>query len=674
MWNFGYEGGPWGNMQIKPKIALVQNCLELISPDSDQYNLYFEGHPETLFTENETNNEKLYHQPNESPYVKDAFHRYLIQKETTAVNPAKTGTKAALVYSQNLKPSASFTVRFRLSNRAITEPFADFEKIFEKRQNEAEAFYASLQSPGLSEDQKNIQRQAFAGLLWSKQLYYFDFEQWEKGDTGPKSIPAHRTVSKNKGWNHLINFDVISMPDKWEYPWYASWDLAFHCIALALIDPDFAKRQLTLMTREWYMHPNGQIPAYEWNLGEVNPPTLAWAAWRVYKIDGKLCGTLDRAFLKGIFHKLLINFTWWVNRKDRDGNNVFQGGFLGLDNISLFDRSSPLFHGRIDQADATAWMSFYCIIMMKIALELAIENPIYQDSATKFFEHFLRIASAMHDCGRRGHSLWDSEDGFFYDALHLKNHTILPLKIRSLVGLLPLFAVETIEPDLLKKMPTFKARMEWFISQRPDYTHTMACIETPGIGRRRLLSLLTKDQLKSVLHYLLDEKEFLSPFGIRSLSKYYADHPYMLHIEGQEYKIDYQPGNSESRLFGGNSNWRGPIWIPINFLIIESLQKFHYYYGDDLLVDFPTGSGNKMNLKQVATELAKRLIKLFTLDEKGQRPIYGPNKYFESDPNWKDLILFHEYFHGDTGYGLGASHQTGWTALIAKLLQQSGGA
>lgn len=677
-WGFGYLGGPWGDMQKKPQLKLgpkLKNAtsIELVSPDSETYYLYAQDSPEILFTENETNLAKLYNQPNETPYVKDAFHRYIVGKELDAVNPQQVGTKAALVYNKQLKPKEVFSVQLRLTNRRKQSPFKSFSKIFEQRKKEADLFYESIHKPSLSADQKNIERQAFAGLLWSKQLYYFDFEQWKEGDTGPNSIHIQRKVFKNRGWDHLINFDLLSMPDKWEYPWFASWDLAFHCIPFVLIDPQFAKRQLSLMTREWYMHPNGQLPAYEWNFNDVNPPIMAWAVWRIYKIDAKLTGKPDRSFLEGLFHKLLLNFTWWVNRKDRDGNNIFQGGFLGLDNISLFDRSSSTFQGKIDQADGTAWMSFFCITLMKIALELAIEDPVYQDSATKLFEHFLRISSALHNCGKKGFSLWHQEDGFFYDALHTSDGKIIPLKIRSLVGLLPLFAVETIEPELLEKMPVFRSRLEWFISRRPNYTHTMACVETPGIGKRRLLSLLRKEQLISVLSYLLDEKEFLSEFGIRSLSKYYKDHPYQLNVEGQNYLLNYQPGNSESKIYGGNSNWRGPIWLPINFLIIESLQKFHHYYGEDLKVEFPTGSGKLLGLAAVAKELSIRLIKLFTQDKDGKRPIFEKSSPFNQDPYWQNLILFYEFFHGDSGHGLGASHQTGWTALIAKLLQQSGG-
>lgn len=637
------------------------------------YYLYSENAQELLFTENETNHEKLFNSPNRTLYVKDAFHRYIVNKETGAINPNQTGTKSAVLYKTSIPAGKSAVFRLRLSKETFKEPFKNFETIIQRRHKDADDFYDSIQPSNLNADEKRIQRQAFAGLLWSKQLYYYDIEQWLEGDKAYLPPPESRKYGKNAKWEHLFNFDVISMPDKWEYPWYASWDLAFHCIALALVDADFAKRQLILMTREWYMHPNGQLPAYEWNLGDVNPPVHAWASWRVYQIDAKMTGKPDREFLEGIFNKLMLNFTWWVNRKDSEGNNVFQGGFLGMDNISIFDRSSPLpTGGHIDQSDGTAWMGFYCILMMKISLELAKEEPVYQDTATKFFEHFMRIATAMVRRGGREVSLWDEKDGFFYDHLHLPNDEIIPLRVRSLLGLLPLFAIETLDDELLKSMPIFKQRMEWFTSKRPNYTTTMSCVDDPGMGARRIMAILTRDHLVSVLHYMLDENEFLSPYGIRSLSKYHLEHPYMLTAAGQEFMINYQPGESLSWLYGGNSNWRGPIWFPINYLIIESLQKFHRYYGDTLKVEFPTGSGHLMNLDEVATELSKRLERLFLRDESGKRPIYGSNKTFQDDPYWRDLILFHEYFHGDNGTGLGASHQTGWTALIAKLIQQSG--
>lgn len=673
-WSWGYPQGPMGDVVGKPTLFETKekdrNFVEIRHPNLPPYYLFTEKKSEWIFTENETNFKALYQQPNTSPYVKDAFHRFIINKETEAVNPKHTGTKTAALFYSLIKPQETFTVQLRLTTNKNKNSFEEFDSIFAQRKLEADEFYGCFYKPCHTEEEVMIQRQAFAGLLWSKQLYYYDIEQWIDGD--PAYPPVQRNHPRNKGWVHLVNFDVISMPDKWEYPWYASWDLAFHCISYILIDPDFTKRQLTLMTREWYMHPNGQLPAYEWDFKDVNPPVLAWAIWRVYKIDSKRTGKPDRNFLEGLYHKLLLNFTWWVNQKDSQGYNVFQGGFLGLDNISIFDRSVlPFMEGRVDQADGTAWMSFYCIIMMKIAVELARDEPIYQDSATKFFEHFLRIASAMVNPERKGYSLWCNQDGFFYDALHVKGREVIPLRIRSLVGLLPLFAVETIELSHLEALPIFKERMDWFTSQRPNYTHTMACVDDPGQGKRRLLSIMTRDRLIRVLGYLLDENEFLSEYGIRSLSKHHKDHPYILKLDDQNYEIEYQPGESVYRyISGGNSNWRGPVWLPINFLIIESLQKFHHYYGDTLKVEFPTRSGNWLNLMDVSNEISKRIRKLFLKQEDGTRPIYRKESVFNRDPDWSDLVLYHEYFNGDTGEGLGASHQTGWTALVAKLLQQ----
>jgi hypothetical protein len=482
--------------------------------------------------------------------------------------------------------------------------------------------------------------------------------------------PASRMSGRNNQWKHVTNFDIISMPDKWEYPWYAAWDLAFHAIPLAIIDPDFAKRQLILMTREWYMHPNGQLPAYEWALGDVNPPVHAWAAWQVYTVDAKQSGTPDRAFLERIFQKLLLNFTWWTNRKDADGNNIFQGGFLGLDNISVFDRSSHLpTGGHIDQSDGTAWMAFYSLVMLKISLELAKENAIYQDLASKFYEHFLGIANAMTNCGGQGHCLWHDEDAFFYDALHLPDDTILPLKVRSLVGLIPLLAIETLEPEVSTTMPDFYRRMQWFTKQRPYLSGNMASIEAEGMGKRHIASILTRERLQQVLHYLLDPEEFLSEYGIRSLSKFHQKNPYQFSFGDRVFSIQYQPAESESELFGGNSNWRGPIWFPINYLIIESLKKFYDFYGDDLLVECPVGSGQYKNLNDVALDLSKRLLRIFEKDNNGIRPVYNGTTGVKADPNGNLYPLFFEYFHGDTGAGLGASHQTGWTGLIGKLIQ-----
>jgi hypothetical protein len=516
-------------------------------------------------------------------------------------------------------------------------------------------------------------RQGFAGMLWSKQFYHYVIKDWLRGDPDNPCPPEERRKGRNHQWTHLYNADVISMPDKWEYPWYAAWDLAFHCIPLALVDPDFAKEQLTLMLREWYMHPNGQIPAYEWALADVNPPVHAWAAWRVYKIDKKRTGRGDREFLKRIFHKLMLNFTWWVNRKDAEGMNIFQGGFLGLDNIGVFDRSAPLpTGGYLEQSDGTSWMAMYTLNLLAIALELAKEEPCYEDMASKFWEHFVYIAHAMSHRGRNCIGLWDQEDGFFYDVLKLPDGSEFPMKIRSMVGLIPLFAVETLEPEVLDRLPGFKRRLEWFIDNRPDLTENFACMRSEGMGERRLLSIANEAQLRRILKYMLDEREFLSPYGIRALSQFHRDSPYSLHVNGTEHRVDYEPGESTTGVFGGNSNWRGPIWFPLNFLLVESLQKFHHYLGNDFKVEFPTGSGNMKTLWDVAGELSRRMTNIFLRDEKGHRPVFGNLDKFQTDPHWRDLLLFHEYFHGDSGSGVGASHQTGWTGVVTKLMQQSG--
>ncbi len=679
-WSWGYPAGPMNDVPDRPLIWQIDGEANVVAAEASHpalgsYYFYAEGAADLLFTENETNTQRLFNWPNRTPYVKDAFHRYLLQGDRNAVNPDRQGTKTAALYRCSVEPGQAQVLRLRLSYVAHVAPLKEFDQVLAQRQAEADEFYAAIQKPNLSDEERSVQRQALAGMLWSKQFYYYDVEQWLNGDPGPLPPPASRHWGRNHDWEHLTNFDVLSMPDKWEYPWFAAWDLAFHCLPLVLVDSDFAKRQLELMTREWFMHPNGQLPAYEWAFGDVNPPVHAWATWRVYKIDAKQQGQADRAFLEGIFHKLLLNFTWWVNRKDADDNNIFQGGFLGLDNISIFDRSAILpTGGHIDQSDGTAWMGAYCLTMLKIALELARDNPVYQDIATKFFEHFLRIANAMINCGGKGYSLWDEEDGFFYDMLHLPDGTIFPLKVRSLVGLLPLFAVETVEPDWLDQMPDFERRLHWFVTNRPHLSGNMASVDVPGVGERRLFAILTRQQLVRVLARMLDENEFLSDYGIRSVSKYHQAHPYTLSVNGQTHTINYQPAESQSGLFGGNSNWRGPVWFPINYLIIESLQKFHHYYGDSLKVECPTGSGQLMTLGQVATELSKRLMRLFLRNPDGRRPCYGGLYQFQRDPHWRDLILFHEYFHGDNGAGLGASHQTGWTGLVAKLIQQSGGA
>jgi hypothetical protein len=636
--------------------------------------LYCEGSPELLFTENETNFQGLFGVENRAAYVKDGINDYVVNGARSAVNPENVGSKAAAHYRLTIESGASQVVRLRLANSALEgrATFADFNKIFALRQREADEFYSGIIPQDLSADAKNVMRQGFAGMLWSKQFYHYVVKDWLDGDPG-NPPPRERRHGRNREWAHLYNADVISMPDKWEYPWYAAWDLAFHCIPLAIVDPDFAKEQLTLMLREWYMHPNGQIPAYEWAVGDVNPPVHAWAAWRVYKIDKKRTGKGDREFLKRVFHKLMLNFTWWVNRKDAEGMNIFQGGFLGLDNIGVFDRSAPLpTGGYIEQSDGTSWMAMYTLNLLAIAMELAKEDPCYEDVASKFWEHFVYIAHATSHRGHDSMGLWNDEDGFFYDVLKLPDGSPLPMKIRSMVGLIPLFAVETLEPELLDRLPAFKRRLEWFIDNRPDLTCHLASMRTPGKGERRLLSIVNQEQLRRTLKYMLDEHEFLSPHGIRALSRFHQQNPYVLRVNGTEHRVDYEPGESATALFGGNSNWRGPVWFPVNFLLIESLQKFHHYFGESFKIEFPTGSGTMMTLADVAAELSRRLTNIFTPDAEGVRPLFGRSQKFQTDPHWRDLVLFHEYFHGDSGKGLGASHQTGWTGLVTKLLQQSG--
>jgi len=635
--------------------------------------LYCDGGPELLFTENDTNTQRLFNFTNGAQYFKDAFNEYIVHGNHEALNPEQKGTKAAANYKLTIAPSDTATIRLRLTDNQTQTAFADFDQIFTERIREADEFYQTVIPGHLSDDARLVMRQAFAGMLWSKQFYHYVIEQWLDGDPAEPKPPGERVNGRNHEWKHLYNADVISMPDKWEYPWYAAWDLAFHCVPLALVDSEFAKDQLLLMLREWYMHPNGQLPAYEWAFGDVNPPVHAWAAWRVYKIEKKRRGVGDTVFLKRVFHKLLLNFTWWVNRKDAEGMNIFQGGFLGLDNIGVFDRSAAVpTGGHIAQSDGTSWMAMYALNLMAIALELAREDPAYEDVASKFWEHFIYIAHAMNNRGDDEIRLWDEQDGFFYDVLHLPAGKPYPMKVRSMVGLIPLFAVETLEPELLDRLPDFKQRMQWFIDNRPDLTANVACMRTPGNAERRLLSIVDQDQLRSVLRVMLDENEFLSPYGIRAISRVHKEQPYVLHVDGMEHRVDYEPAESSTGLFGGNSNWRGPIWFPLNYLLIESLQKYHHYLGEDFKVECPVGSGQMMTLWEVAGEISKRLSRIFLKDADHHRPVFGPVEKFQSDPNWRDLIPFHEYFHGDTGSGLGASHQTGWTGLVAKLLQQSG--
>jgi hypothetical protein len=635
--------------------------------------LYADGVPELLFTQNESNAQRLWGTPNAGPYTKDGINDYVVAGDAQAVNPARVGTKMAALHRLTIAPGETVSVDLRLCDALRATPFGpDFEATLTSRRREADEFYATVIPSTLSDDARRVMRQAFAGLLWSKQFYHYDVRTWLAGDHAGAPPPPERRRGRNRDWGHLYNEDVISMPDTWEYPWYAAWDLAFHCVPLALVDPDFAKTQLLLFLREWYMHPNGQIPAYEWSFGDVNPPVHAWAALRVYKIEKRRHGTADRAFLEKVFQKLLLNFTWWVNRKDAEGRNVFQGGFLGLDNIGVFDRSAPLpGGGHLEQSDATSWMGMYCLNMLAIALELAKENRAYEEIASKFFEHFVYIAHAIHDLGDEGISLWDEEDGFYYDVLHTEREH-QTIKIRSLVGLIPLLAVEVLNDEVVDALPGFKRRMQWFIDNRPELADHIGQRSTPGGGGRRLLSIVTAEQLPRMLGYLLDEDEFLSPHGIRSVSRVHRDRPYVLHAGGMEHRVDYEPAESSSALFGGNSNWRGPVWFPVNYLLIEALQKLDYFHGESFTVECPTRSGQKLDLWCVAAELSRRLTRIFLRDADGRRPVYGGTEKFQRDPHWRDHVLFYEYFHGDNGAGLGASHQTGWTGLVAKLLQQSG--
>jgi len=636
---------------------------------------YWDGPAETLFTDNETNCRRVFGTENLEPYVKDGINDFIVNGEKAAVKPTGSGTKAALHYKSTVAAGSSFCIRMRLSDREMLQR-APIDKGFDdtvaQRKAEAEEFYRSVIPQTINGDRKNVMRQALAGLLWSKQYYHYEVERWLKGAPASPEPPPERWNGRNKDWLHLYNADVISMPDKWEYPWYASWDLAFHCIAMALVDADFAKEQLLLLLREWYMHPNGQLPAYEWALSDVNPPVHAWAAWRVYKLEKRRRGAGDRQFLERVFHKLLLNFTWWVNRKDAEGRNVFQGGFLGLDNVGVFDRSRPLpTGGYIEQSDGTSWMGMYCLNMLAMAGELARDNRAYEDVASKFFEHFIYICEAINNIAGEGIELWEPRDGFYYDVLHLPDGERIPMRVRSIVGLIPLLAVETLDPLVVDALPGFKRRMQWFIENRPEASEH---IETAGsdAGPRRFLSLVNRYRLKRVLRYMLDEEEFFSPYGIRALSRYHKDHPYTLRLNGTQHWVDYEPAESTSGLFGGNSNWRGPVWFPVNFMLIEALQRFHYFYGDAYKLECPTGSGKLANLWQVAGEIAQRLMRIFTRDCDGRRPLYGGTEKFQTDPHWRDLILFYEYFHGDNGAGIGASHQTGWTAIVAKLIQQYG--
>jgi hypothetical protein len=667
-WSWGLL---FGECTRKPSLAFVRDGLvEARHDELGDYQLAYEPAGPPLFTENETNAARLFGAPNAGPHVKDAFHDYLIQGRMDAVNPNRTGTKFAPCIALDVDAGGAQVIRLRLSAKteAPAEAFADFEAVFTQRKDEAEAFYASKVPAGVPEAGKAVVRQGYAGLLWSKQFYHYVVRGWLAGDPAQPPPDPARKQGRNREWLHLYNRDVISMPDKWEYPWFAAWDLAFHMIPMARVDPDFAKHQLGLFLREWYMHPNGQLPAYEFAFGDVNPPVHAWAAWRVYKMTGAR-GQRDRAFLESVFQKLLLNFTWWVNRKDLEGNNLFAGGFLGLDNIGVFDRSRPLpTGGYLQQADGTAWMGFYCLTMLSMALELAEADPVYEDMASKFFEHFVGIADAVNALGGTG--LWDEEDGFYYDQLKADGRQ-LPLRTRSLVGLMPLIAVEVIETAQIDKMPGFKKRMDWFLRYREDLKPLITYGEPCSHFCHRMLALPTQQRLRRVLRYMLDENEFLSPYGLRSVSRIHREKPYVFHAGSEQHRVEYVPGEGTSYLFGGNSNWRGPIWFPINYLIIEALERYHHFFGEKFKVECPVGSGQRLTLQQVSKELARRLSSLFLPNGEGVRPFQGDDARFARDPHWRDLVLFHEYFHGDTGRGLGASHQTGWTALAVRLLEQA---
>ena len=662
-WSWGRMGeGYWK----RPSLRLLEDGLVLADHESlGRVHFLAEGNPEFLFTENETNSQRLFGAANPSEYVKDAFHEYVIHGRTDAVNPAHTGTKAASHYKLEVPAHGEVTVRLRLTSGVAPPPFdSSFERLFALRAREADQFYALRIPSELHDAERSAMRQAYAGLLMSKQFFHLSVEHWLEGDPAQPPPPESRKYGRNHDWAHLYNRDVISMPDKWEYPWYAAWDLACHMIPMARVDPQFAKDQVLLFLREWYMHPNGQIPAYEFSFSDVNPPLHAWAAWRVYKISGER-GSRDSTFLARIFQKLNLNFTWWVNRKDPQGNNLFGGGFLGMDNVGVFDRSQALpTGGFLQQADGTSWMAFYCATMLSMALELAQTDPEYEDMASKYFEHFVGIADAMNRLG--GSGLWDDADGYYYDQLHAQGQTT-PLRVRSMVGLVPLFACEILEEEDLQKLPGFLKRMKWFLMNRPDLGASISYAEM-GHGHR-LLALPTRERLARVLSYMLDENEFLSPYGIRSVSRVHRDRPYVLDAGGGEWTVDYVPGESTTGAFGGNSNWRGPIWFPDNYLLVEALQRYGHFYGNSLKVECPKGSGRMMNLTEVAAEIAGRLASIFVPDASGRRPCFGEDGRFAADPHWRDLVLFHEYFHGETGRGLGASHQTGWTALVARCFE-----
>ncbi len=658
----------WDDAAKRPIMSMIDsNTIMAQTKHLGNYYCYAESGGSYLFTENETNNQRLFNAPNKSPYVKDGINNYVVNGDEHAINVQQSGTKAAIYYKLTVPPNGCVSVKLRLCAEKNANPFSDFDSVVSFQKNNANNFYAEKQKDLDDDDEKMVQRQAFAGMLWSKQLYYFNVNKWLNGDDGQPEPPASRKSIRNADWKHFIAEDIISMPDKWEYPWFAAWDLAFHCITFSMIDPDFAKGQLLLLLQERYMHPNGQLPAYEWNFSDVNPPVHALAAWKVYKADELQNGKADTAFLQKVFHKLLLNFTWWVNRKDNEGNNIFEGGFLGLDNIGIFDRSAPMpGGGRLEQADGTSWMAVYSLNMMRIALELGLTNHVYEDLAIKFSEHFFYIAGSMSNMSNlEGQGLWDEEDSFYYDLLRMPDGKWSRLRLRTLVGLIPLFAVEVIEDSKLVQLPVFVSHMAWFLSQRPDLGLLVSNWKDTGGDQKHLMSLLRGHRMKCLLRRMLDENEFLSPHGIRSISKVYDNAPYKYSLEGQDFSVHYLPAESDTGMFGGNSNWRGPIWMPLNYLIIQSLYRFHEYYTDDFKIEFPTGSGHYTTIKEVAKDLSRRINSLFLKDVNGKRTVFGDNEKLQQDEHFKDYILFHEYFNGDTGQGIGASHQTGWTGLQA---------
>lgn len=668
-WSWGYE-----EFAQKPMLTGIANSqVEVRHRLFENMKLYLDGADELLFSENETNMNRVFGKKNETPFVKDSINDYVVEGDKKAVNKNKIGTKMAGLFDKEIPAGSSAEVRLRFSDEThLEDAFADFDEIFQRSKTDADDFYEEVQKDVKEEEQKEIQRQAFAGMMWNKQFYYYNMDQWANGDPKMPFKFTGRAFTRNDTWKHAYMHNILSMPDKWEYPWFAAWDLAFHTVTLARIDTDFAKRQLAVVLREYYMHPNGQIPAYEWNFSDVNPPVHAWATWKVYEIDKEQRGGKgDIVFLERIFHKLLLNFTWWVNQKDEEGNNIFGGGFLGLDNIGVFDRNAQIPGIQLQQADATGWMAIFTLNMLRISCEIALERPVYQDMASKFFEHFLHIAAAINNNMELGNmGLWDEEDQFYYDKIKTAEARTVFLKIRSLVGLIPLCAVEVIHEDLLNKLPEFKKRLEWVLKNRPDLASLISRWHEPGKGETHLLSLLRGHRMKMVLKKLFDEAEFLSDYGIRSLSKYHKEHPFGFDLNGERLEVSYSPAETELSIMGGNSNWRGPIWFPLNYLIIDALHKYSQYYGDDYEVEYPTGSGKITTIANAANEISKRLISIFKEDEEGNRPALQINEQYDKDTNFKNFHLFYEYFNGDNGEGCGAAHQTGWTGLVADLIAE----